>query len=146
MELAVDKTAQPHFVGGPLIRHKPNMYLFGDGANGLDILLVFTPCALHLPFVLSQPAGLGNLTCTESLEADTLLTMKCDLSGSGPLGQEYLEIELDASTSRQVERLARRCRCAPFGMCVRLLREAIALRQKSSKAKRPKSRRVSGSV
>ena len=41
MQLPVYETAQAHFIWGPLIRHKGNMYLFERWANRLQMLLVF---------------------------------------------------------------------------------------------------------
>jgi|GEM_PF-5579507 hypothetical protein len=39
---------------------------------------------------------------------------------------EYLEIELDPETLREVEELARESNCTPFEMCVILLRERLS--------------------
>lgn len=45
---------------------------------------------------------------------------------------EYLEIELDAASMKQVEGLAAEASLTPFNMCVTLLREEIAARRGSA--------------
>ncbi len=53
MELPVDETTQAHFIWGPLIRHKGNMYLFERRANRMQMLLVFGVWIFHAASVLS---------------------------------------------------------------------------------------------
>ena len=62
------------------------------------------------------------------------MTRAARSAGLNAKGKRYLEFRLDAPTWHEVGALARKSHCAPFEMCVKLLRESCSVRERAGLA------------
>jgi hypothetical protein len=63
---------------------------------------------------------------------NSTLKLKITMSTATSLDEGYLDIELDAETHEKVQRLAEESGVSAFEMCVSLLEERLAARDKRS--------------